>query len=184
MLAAAMLAGFGATSHLSARDACRMPFYFAYGSNMDAAAMAARCPKSRVLGRGRLARHRFALMADGYATVVRDAASETHGVLYDLALSDMPALDRYEEISRGLYSKAVQPVLRADGRPVRALVYVGAASPAPGAAKKPAYMQDIIAAAREAELPAPYVDFLCGLLSGGGVAAPQRRAIKWSPPTS
>ena len=49
-----------------------MPLYFAYGSNMDEAAMRARCPKSRAVGLARLARHRFALMADGYATVVRD----------------------------------------------------------------------------------------------------------------
>ena len=48
-----------------------MPLYFAYGSNMDAAAMQARCPKSRALGPARLARHRFGLMADGYATIVR-----------------------------------------------------------------------------------------------------------------
>lgn len=161
-----------------------MPFYFAYGSNMDEAAMRARCPKSQLLGRGRLARHRFALMADGYATVVRDPASEAHGLLFDLALSDVPALDRYEEVSRGLYSKAVQPVLRADGRPVRALVYIGAAPPAPGPAKKPDYMAGVIAAARSAELPAAYVDFLRSLLSGGAVAAPQRRAIKWTPPAS
>ena len=159
-----------------------MPFYFAYGSNMDAAAMRVRCPKSQPLGRGRLARHRFALMADGYATVVRDPASEAHGLLYDLALSDVPALDRYEEVSRGLYSKAMQPVLRADGRPVRALVYIGAAPPAAGPARKPEYMKGVIAAARAAELPAAYVDSLASLLSGGAVAAPQRRAIKWSPP--
>lgn len=161
-----------------------MPFYFAYGSNMDAAAMRQRCPRSRPLGRARLARHRFALMADGYATVVRDPASEAHGVLYDLALSDIPALDRYEDVSRGLYSKAVQPVLRADGRPVRALVYIGAAPAASGPAKQPGYMKDVIAAARAAELPAAYVDFLSSLLSGGAVAAPQRRAIKWTPPAS
>jgi len=159
-----------------------MPFYLAYGSNMDAAAMRARCPRSTPLGRARLARHRFALMADGHATVVRHPASETHGVLYDLALSDIPALDRYEEVSRGLYSKAMQPVLRADGRPVRALVYIGAAPAVSGPAKKPEYMAGVIAAARSAGLPAPYVDFLSGLLSGNSVAAPQRRAIKWSPP--
>ena len=159
-----------------------MPFYFAYGSNMDAAAMRARCPKSKPIGRARLARHRFALMADGHATVVRDPASETHGVLYDLALSDVPALDRYEDISRGLYAKATQPVLRADGSPARALVYIGAAPPAAGPPKKPSYLEGVIAAARAAELPAPYVDFLRSLLSGGSIAAPQRRAIKWKPP--
>ena len=161
-----------------------MPFYFAYGSNMDAAAMRARCPKSRPLGRARLARHRFALMADGYATVVRDPNSEAHGVLYDLALSDVPALDRYEGVARGLYSKATQPALRADGRPVRALVYIGAAPAVAGRARNPEYMAGVIAAARAAELPATYVEFLSGLLSGNGAAAPQRRAIKWTPPAS
>ncbi|MFV0280729.1 MAG: gamma-glutamylcyclotransferase family protein [Rhodoblastus sp.] len=158
-----------------------MPFYFAYGANMDAAAMRARCPGSRALGRARLARRRFALMADGYATLVRDPASQTHGVLYDLALSDTPALDRYEGVARGLYCKAIQPVLREDGSPVRALVYIGAAPAASGLAKNPAYMQGVIAAAQDAGLPAPYVDFLRSLLSGGLVAAPQRRAIKWTP---
>mgnify|MGYP000863912718 FL=1 len=159
-----------------------MPLYFAYGSNLDVAAMRARCPRSRLLGRARLARHRFALMADGYATVVRDPASETHGLLYDLALSDAPALDRYEEVARGLYVKANQPVLRADGAPARALVYIGAAGASAGARAKAGYMEAIVAAARAAELPSGYVDFLSTLLSGGGVvAAPQRRAIKWTP---
>lgn len=159
-----------------------MPIYFAYGSNMDAAAMRERCPRSKPLGRARLARHRFALMGDGHATVVRDPASETHGVLYDLALSDVPALDRYEDVSRGLYRKANQPALRADGSPVRALVYIGASPPAAGPARNPGYLEGVIAAARAAELPAPYVDFLRSLLSGGGIAAPQRCAIKWTPP--
>ena len=48
-----------------------MPLYFAYGSNMDIAAMARRCPASRPLGIARLARHRFAILQAGYATVVR-----------------------------------------------------------------------------------------------------------------
>ncbi|HEX8418365.1 MAG TPA: gamma-glutamylcyclotransferase, partial [Methylobacterium sp.] len=35
-----------------------MPLYFAYGANMDAGAMALRCPASRLIGQGRLHRHR------------------------------------------------------------------------------------------------------------------------------
>ena len=92
-----------------------MPLYFAYGSNMDAAAMARRCPGSRPLGPARLARHRFAILEAGYATVVRDSRASVHGILYDLALSDVPALDRYEDIARGLYRKVMQPVLRTGG---------------------------------------------------------------------
>src|SRR5437588_2854740 len=92
---------------------------------MDVGAMARRCPASRPLGVARLARHRFAILQAGYATVVRDPSTTVHGLLYDLALADVPALDRYEEIARGLYRKVVQPVLREEGAPVRALVYVG-----------------------------------------------------------
>ena len=158
-----------------------MPLYFAYGSNMDAAAMRGRCPKSQPLGVARLARHRFALMADGYATVVRDPNAQVHGVLYDLAQSDMPALDRYEDISRGLYAKANQPVLRANGSPVRALVYIGRAGAGAAANRRPGYMEGVIGAARAAGLPVAYVDFLGSLLSGGKQSAARPRAIKWTP---
>ena len=49
-----------------------MPLHFAYGSNMDVAAMRARCPASRPLGLARLARPRFVITPEGYAAV-RDA---------------------------------------------------------------------------------------------------------------
>ncbi|MDE2579373.1 MAG: gamma-glutamylcyclotransferase [Hyphomicrobiales bacterium] len=137
-----------------------MPFYFAYGSNMDAAAMRTRCPASRLIGPGVLKRRRFALMADGYATLVRDGAREVHGTLYDLALSDVPALDRYECVARGLYFKEIQPVVCATGSPRRALVYVGGA-PASAAPKMiGGYMQSIVAAARAAAAPPSYIAYL------------------------
>ncbi|HLH12995.1 MAG TPA: gamma-glutamylcyclotransferase family protein, partial [Methylovirgula sp.] len=77
--------------------------YFAYGSNMDRAAMHRRCPNSRALGRARLARHRLFIAAPGYVSIKTDPRADVHGVLYDLALSDVAALDRYEEVGRGLY---------------------------------------------------------------------------------
>lgn len=103
-----------------------MPLYFAYGSNMDAAAMARRCPRSKAVGLARLERHRLAIMREGYLTVVRAPRSTVHGVLWDLAFPDVPALDRYEGLARGLYAKVVQPVIAAGGAK-QALVYVGAA---------------------------------------------------------
>ena len=141
-----------------------MPLYFAYGSNMDEAALATRCPKARKLGRARLARHRFALMSSGYATVRRDPRAEVHGILYDLALSDVGPLDRYEEVDGGLYVKAIQPVLREDAGSARALVYLGCdetdGPPVPG------YMEAVVAAARTAALPAPYIAMLEGFVPG------------------
>ena len=88
-----------------------MPLYFAYGSNMDVDAMARRCPRSKALGLARLERHRLAVMREGWLTAVRDPASAVHGVLWELALSDIAALDRYEGLSQGLYVKLTQPVI-------------------------------------------------------------------------
>ena len=76
------------------------------------------------------------------------------GVVWDLALADVPALDRYESLSTGLYTKAMQPVLTAQG-PRRAMVYVGR-SARPGAPKS-GYMEAVVDAAAHADLPAPYV---------------------------
>jgi gamma-glutamylcyclotransferase (GGCT)/AIG2-like uncharacterized protein YtfP len=141
-----------------------VPLYFAYGSNMDAAAMARRCPASRPLGLARLARHRLCILQAGYATVVRDPSSTVHGVLYDLALADVPALDRYEDIARGLYRKVVQPVLRKEGGAVRALVYIGTGPS--GGRPRPGYMAGVIAAAQTACLPESYLAFLATFAAG------------------
>jgi gamma-glutamylcyclotransferase (GGCT)/AIG2-like uncharacterized protein YtfP len=141
-----------------------VPLYFAYGSNMDVSAMSRRCPASRPLGIARLARHRFGILEAGYATVLRDPAATVHGVLYELALADVAALDRYEDIARGLYRKVVQPVLRKEGSPVQALVYIGAG---PGGGQpRPGYMEGVIAAAQSAGLPATYLAFLAHFAAG------------------
>ncbi len=128
-----------------------MPLYFAYGSNMSAEAMARRCPRSKALGLARLERHRLAVMNEGWLTAARDPRSAVHGVLWDVALSDVAALDRYEGLPQGLYAKAAQPVVTQGGAK-RALVYFGA-NAGPGTAR-PDYMADIIAAARGWPLPA------------------------------
>ena len=131
-----------------------MPLYFAYGSNMDAGAMARRCPASKPLGPARLVRHRFLVNTDGYATVARDPRCAVWGLLFDLALGDVPALDRYESLSTGLYSKLVQPVLSADG-PKRALVYIGrSGKPGP---PRPGYMEPVVAASQAIGAPAGYL---------------------------
>jgi hypothetical protein len=133
-----------------------MPLYFAYGSNMDEAAMRARCPGARALGRARLPRHRFVLMGNGYASVHRDPRTEVHGVLFDLKLSDVPPLDRYEEVTRGLYTKVVQPVIRDGGAPCSALIYFGT-DRTTGGTSPTGYMEAIVAAARTAGLPVAHI---------------------------
>ena len=132
-----------------------MPLYFAYGSNMDPAGMARRCPRSKPLGPARLERHRLAVMREGWLTAIRSPNSAVHGVLWDLALADVPALDRYEGVPRGLYAKTVQPVVTAAG-PKRALVYFGA-NAGPGTPRAD-YIAGVAAAARAWELPAEAIE--------------------------
>jgi hypothetical protein len=139
-----------------------MPLYFAYGSNMDRDAMTARCPRSRPLGPARLARHRLAIMPAGYLSVLRDPRRSVWGLLWDLALADGPALDRYEDVGSGLYRKDIQPVLTGEG-PRRALIYVGTGQ---GGRPRPGYLEAVLVAARPL-LPAGYVRELEALLPGG-----------------
>jgi gamma-glutamylcyclotransferase (GGCT)/AIG2-like uncharacterized protein YtfP len=124
-----------------------MPLYFAYGSNMDQTAMLQRCPASKPVGVGRLMRHRFIIFDEGYASVVRDPQRAVWGMVWDLALADVPALDRYESLSTGLYTKVVQPVVTKQG-PRRAVVYLGR-SASPGT-PLPGYMEGVVEAARPA----------------------------------
>jgi AIG2-like family len=141
-----------------------VPLYFAYGSNMDSAAMAKRCPKSRVMGLARLPRHRFFIMSEGYASIKRDPRRAVLGVLWDVPLSDMPALDRYESLHSGLYTKIDQPVIidqAATGSGLvkstskRALLYVGRSDKA--GKPKAGYLEAVIAAARAQGLPDGYL---------------------------
>ena len=130
-----------------------MPLYFAYCANMDVAAMAKRCPKSEALGLARLPRHRWIISSDGYANVIRDPRTDVHGMLWMLALSDIPTLDRFEDVPK-LYSKVLQPVITANGIR-RALVYVGRSFET--GRPRPGYLNDVVRAAESAGLPGPQI---------------------------
>src|ERR1700734_3513199 len=124
---------------------------------MNVDAMARRCPRSKALGLARLERHRLAVMREGWLTAVRAPSSTVHGVLWDLALSDIAALDRYEGMSQGFYVKLTQPVIAERG-PKQAIVYFGGNS-GPGAPRA-AYFAEVFAAARSWPLPAEGVEAL------------------------
>ena len=119
--------------------------------------MARRCPRSKALGLARLERHRLAVMREGWLTAAREPRSAVHGVLWDLALSDIAALDRYEGLPQGLYAKLTQAVVAERG-PKQAIVYFGA-NAGPGAAR-PTYLAEVLAAARSWPLPAEGVGAL------------------------
>lgn len=149
-----------------------MPHYFAFGANMAVAPMAQRCPNSRAVGVARLPRHRLFITSDGYASVARDARAHVQGVLWELALADVAALDRFEGVDRGLYSKAFAPVIVGKGRSIKAMIYIGAAT-TPGAPRA-GYVEAILAAAQEWNLPPAYCATLAAL-GGQGAARPGPR---------
>ena len=155
-----------------------MPIYFAYGANMDVAAMARRCPASKPLGPARLMGHLFFITRDGYASVRRSPGAVVHGLLWDLALADVAALDRYEEVAGGLYAKIQRPVIKPSGS-VRALLYV-ACSLEEGV-PRPGYLEAVIAAATSLACPATYLRDMARYLPGGRLSAAEPQSSQPGP---
>ena len=143
-------------------DLCAMPTHagteptlcFAYGSNMNRPQMRERCPKANVVGNAQLPGWRFRINARGYATIVPDDDGIVHGLLWTLTRPDESALDRYEGVAQGLYTKR-QLVVRAPAGPLEAMAYVAAES-APGVPGDD-YFRRIVEGATEARLPADYL---------------------------
>ena len=131
-----------------------MTLHFAYGANMSRAVMRRYAPYAQPLGAAELPGHRFVITADGYASVLPARAQSVHGVLWRLTPRDRVSLDDWENIDGGLYRAETLPV-RCRGRRTPALVYQarfrGEGRPKGG------YMELVIAAAREWDLPADYV---------------------------
>jgi hypothetical protein len=131
-------------------------------------------------------RHRVFVSSDGYASVMRDPRRVVWGLLWDLALANVPALDRYESLSSGLYTKVAQPVLTEKGAR-RAIVYIGR-STRPGIPKV-GYMEEVLEAAIQANLPADYIRGLEAWLphkKHEAPPAPERRPVRplWNAPNS
>ncbi len=131
--------------------------HFAYGSNMHRAVMRTHAPQAEPVGTAVLADFRFVITADGYGSVAPMRSETVHGVLWRLTPRDRVTLDAWEGIAAERYRAAVLPVGCAGCcRP--ALVYIARALPAGRA--KAGYMELVIAAAQEWQLPADYVSSL------------------------
>jgi gamma-glutamylcyclotransferase (GGCT)/AIG2-like uncharacterized protein YtfP len=116
--------------------------------------MARRCPGARLLGSAVLSGHRWLINRQGVATVVPDAKSDVHGLLWSCTEGDLAALDRYEGVATGWYTRQAVMV-RSETVPVEALIYV-ATDATPGK-PRPGYLESVVRAARKAGLPAGYV---------------------------
>jgi hypothetical protein len=132
-----------------------MRLYFAFGSNMDVAGMARRCPNAKAIGVARLDNHRLVIVHPGYATVVAAPGYHVEGVLWQLSSRDLTVLDAYENLHSGLYGRVEMPV-RFSARTLRAIIYY-VRKPRPGRLQ-PGYLEDyVLPAARRWGLSGQYI---------------------------
>jgi len=134
--------------------------YFSYGSNMAPAGMEERCAAPSVLGVATVPGYQFRIAKRGYSTMVPDPGSVVYGLLWSLSDEDLAALDQYEGVPAGHYTRTTIPV-QFRGKQTEAQVYL-AADPAPGTAR-PGYLEAVVQAARDLGLPPEYVADLEGM---------------------
>lgn len=134
-----------------------MTLHFAYGSNMSRAVMGRHAPGAEPIGVAALADYRFVITADGHASVEPKRARTVYGVLWRLTPRDCVTLAVWENIAGGLYRAMTLPVQQ-DGRRRMALTYVARARRSGW--PKAGYMELVIEAALEWQLPQVYSDSL------------------------
>ncbi len=138
-------------------------FYFAYGSNMNWEQMKLRCPSARFVNVACLPDHRFAITRQsrrrkcGTADVLPQRGSEVWGIVYEIAESDLAALDGFED---GYRREKRFVYASGDGHiPIEVLVYIAEKEsdpPLPNAE----YKRLIIEGAKHRRLPQPYLEML------------------------
>jgi gamma-glutamylcyclotransferase (GGCT)/AIG2-like uncharacterized protein YtfP len=137
--------------------------YAAYGSNMDSAQMAERCPHSPQQGTGWLEGWRLTFggaelgWEGALATVVEDDAARVFVVLYDVSESDQQALDRWDGVTLGCYRKFTVRVQTLDGDAAAWLYVLNGYE---GGLPSARYIGILADAAEKAGAPADYVAWL------------------------
>ena len=148
--------------------------YFAYGSNMNRAVMRRHAPSAEPIGVATLTNYRFFITTHGHASVAPFHAGIVYGVLWRIASRDCVTLAAWENIANGLYGAETLPVRQAGQRRL-ALVYL--ARSRKEAAPQSGYMDAVIAAALEWQLPLPYIE----KLRSWSLRRPHRlRAFRWT----
>ena len=102
------------------------------------------------------------ITGDGYASVEPARAQTVHGVLWRITPRDRVMLDTWENVGGGLYRAEVLAVRRKRCL-APALIYF--ARPGAEGRPKPGYIELVLAAAREWDLPAAYIHWLEGFAS-------------------
>lgn len=138
--------------------------YFAYGSNMSTRRLRARTPSARVIGVASLAGRRLAFHkvstkdGSGKCDVIEAGSGSVTGVLFEIEQGEKADLDRIEGLNHGYREESVTVEL-ASGAIERATTYV-ATNTNPELKPFTWYKQHVIEGAREANLPASYIEAL------------------------
>lgn len=134
-----------------ARATKKNTVYIAYGSNLDRGQMACRCPGAKVIGTTTLRGWRLAFMGrpwNAHATILPDPDASTPVLLWTITEADEAALDRYEGVRGGYYTKEYVTA-RVGGQTYEdALVYI--MSPNPYNRPHPSYVVTILNGYRQA----------------------------------
>jgi AIG2-like family len=136
-----------------------MTLHFAYGSNMSRLLMRARCRDAQALGIATLAGWRFVINREGYGSIARR-----------LSARDLAAINAYESVSTGFYLRR-RLAVRLGARQVAALTYITRLG---GEGRtRPGYIDLVVQAARDWQLPESYVRSLARWSPSGW------RGVRW-----
>jgi gamma-glutamylcyclotransferase len=145
-------------------------WYFAYGSNMQTATLRERrgiefrraVPACAAGWRLVLDKPPLVAVGEAYANIIRDAAAEVLGVLYEIAVEDLAHLDLTEGVLIGNYERIEIPVrpLSASSRDAVSAFTLVSEHRDTTLWPSTRYMALLIAGALEHALPADYVAFL------------------------
>ena len=100
--------------------------YAAYGSNLDTAQMRFRCPTAKPIAKSWL--HDYRLVFKGHsrnahATVIPEEGQAVPLVIWEITARDEQALDHYEGVASGYYTKEYMEV-EVDGEMKEVLIYI------------------------------------------------------------
>lgn len=138
-------------------------WYFAYGSNLSRDQKVMRTGSIRGARRARLEGYRIAFNkrgedGTGKANIVPDPTGTVWGVVYRCSPEALNAMDRYEGVPRGHYTRETVCVRLDSGDEVEAVTYVaGCRFVDDTLAPSTEYLQTVLRGAREHELPDEYI---------------------------
>lgn len=123
--------------------------YIAYGSNLNLAQMAARCPSARVYAKGVLNNWELVYrgaMTNSHATIRRSQGKSIPVLVWNITPSDELHLDRYEGYPVYYFKKNI--MVDIDGKKKKAMVYIMDESRLPGRPSRQ-YVQTILQGYRD-----------------------------------